>query len=323
MKYKGFMKAERIVFPAVGRAEIEEFKIDGPRPDQVQVACVANGICMFDVSLFTGVEPLSYFPGGRVGHEGIGRVVEVGCEVKHLKPGDWVPTNTFATRENLPAQHIRAFTRPPAKPENWLAEPPTCVTIATHSYGIVPGDRVLVLGAGFMGLLHVQMLARCPLGALVVADVKEANLEKARQMGASETVLVQGDGVESFAQFEVAPFDLVIEVAGVQGTLDHATRLVRSGGRLAIFAWHHERRSVDLSTWATKGLRVLNSGPAIAIDTSYDNFERAQRLIEAGVFDLAPLITHRHHFRDAQAAMELACARPAEYIKGVFLFGEN
>jgi threonine dehydrogenase-like Zn-dependent dehydrogenase len=314
------MKAQRIIFPAVGRAEIEEFIIDVPKANEVQVACVANGICMFDVSLFTGVEPMTYFPGGRVGHEGIGQVVQVGPDVKHLSIGDWVPTNTYATRENLSAERMRAFVRPPVQPEHWLSEPATCVTIATNSYGIVPGDRVLVLGAGYMGLLNVQMLSRCPLGALVVADVKPGNLEKAKQLGATETILVEGDGEQGFEKFKDNQFDLVVEVAGVQSTLDWATRLTRPGGRLAIFAWHHERRPVDLSSWAMKGLRVLNCGPAIGIDTSYDCFERAQRLLEIGIFDMAPLITHRHHFLDAQAAMELACERPQDYIKGVFFF---
>jgi threonine dehydrogenase-like Zn-dependent dehydrogenase len=60
-----------------------------------------------------------------------------------------------------------------------LAEPVECVVRAIDSYGIVPGDRVLVLGTGFMGLLNVQGLARCPLSELVVADLKPRNLELA------------------------------------------------------------------------------------------------------------------------------------------------
>ena len=314
------MKSKRVIFPAVGRAEIEEFVLGDPTPGEVQIKTAANGICMFDVSVFRGAEPLSYFADGRAGHEGIGQVVKVGREVAHLREGDWIHSQSWATYENLPAAKRRRFSRPPRQPEMRLTEPASCVVGALHSYALVPGDRVLLLGAGYMGLLNAQLLASSPIGELVVADVKASNLALARQLGATETILMNEDGAARLRALEAEPFDLVIEAAGVPSTLASATRLTRNGGRLAIFAWHHQPQSVDLGAWHMRGLKVLNCAPSISTDYNFDSFERAQRLFERGTLDMSPLITHRHPFEAAQAAMELACERSNGYIKGVLTF---
>lgn len=52
----------------------------------------------------------------------------------------------------------------------------------------MPGDRVLVLGAGYMGLLNVIGLAHSPVSELVVTDIKEKNLELARSFGATHII---------------------------------------------------------------------------------------------------------------------------------------
>jgi threonine dehydrogenase-like Zn-dependent dehydrogenase len=99
-----------------------------------------------------------------------------------------------------------------------------------------------------------------------------------------------------------------------------AGSFVRLGGRLAIFAWHHSPRSVDLGLWHTRGITVLNSAPNIGTDHSTNSFHRAIRLLDRGTFDLSQLITHRHSIAQVQEAMELASLRPPDYIKGVLLF---
>jgi len=70
-----------------------------------------------------------------------------------------------------------------------------------------------------------------------------------------------------------------------------------------------------------RGVRMLHAGPSIAADRATDSMARAARLIEAGLFDLRPLVTHRHDAEDVQSAMALASQRPFGYIKGVLEFG--
>jgi threonine dehydrogenase-like Zn-dependent dehydrogenase len=313
------MKALSVFFIQPGHAEIREVDIPDPSLDQVQVRTVANGICMGEVSLFNGAEPLN---GPRtVGHEGIAVVTKVGRNVTHLREGDFVHSWTWSTVENLWGHSLTRFATPPKDPALYLTEPVACVVTALYSYNITPGDRVLLIGAGFMGLLNVQGLAHCPLAELVVSDVKPHNLALAKEFGASEVIQSNTpEGKGRLEELRSQPFDLVVEAAGVEPAIQMAGTYVRNGGRLAIFAWHHAPRSVDLGLWHIRGITVLNSAPNIGTDHNTNSFHRAIKLLDRGTFDLSKLITHRHPIDDVQMAMELAAQRPAEYIKGVLLF---
>jgi len=256
-------------------------------------------------------------------------VTKVGREVEGLSEGDYVTCQKWASLYNY---RVRAcnygylsparFVSPPDDPAVYIAEPPSCVVSAVYQYDITPGDRVLVLGAGYMGLLNVQGLAHCPLAELVVSDLKPRNLELARSFGA--TRVIQAGTPEGDAELQALKdgplFDLVVEAAGVAETLQAAGSYVRTGGRLSIFAWHHTPRAVDFGLWHMRGIKTLNAAPMISTDHNVDHMGRAVRLLENGVFDQRELVTHRHPATRAQEAMELASERPPEYIKGVLLF---
>ena len=309
-----------------GKVECREMRVPDPRPDEVQVQCIANGICMGDVSLFRGVE-------GRgatvlVGHEGIGVVAKVGSEVDKYNEGEIVACTKWASLHNYPAStrgagylSLAKYAALPKDPAIYFAEPASCVVSAIYQYDITPGDRVLVMGAGYMGLLNVQGLAHCPLAELVVTDVKAANLELARSFGATRIIQVGTPaGDAEMGALKANRFDLVVEAAGVAETLKEAGDFVRTGGRLSIFAWHHTPRAVDFGLWHMRGLTVLNAAPMISTDHNVQHMQRAVRLLESGLFDQRRLVTHRHPTSAAQEAMELASERPPEYIKGVLLF---
>ncbi|MBD3347004.1 MAG: zinc-binding dehydrogenase [Chitinivibrionales bacterium] len=204
-----------------------------------------------------------------------------------------------------------------------IAEPVDCIVGAIRSYEIMPGDRVLLMGAGYMGLLNVQGLAACPLAELVVTDIKQENLERAKAFGASKIINTgTAEGLTELEQYKSDPFDLVIEAAGVEQTLQSAGSFIRTGGRLALFAWHHAPRSVDFGEWHIGGYKVLNSSPMISTDLAVSTMERAVRLMEKGTFDQSNLITHRHPLSKVQEAMEIASERPEGYLKGVLEFEE-
>jgi len=313
------LKGDEIVFTGLRQTLIRPIVVNDPDHGHVQVRTLANGICMFEVSLFTGAEPTG-FP-REVGHEGIGVVEKVGKGVTRVREGDIVTCSLWRTVQNQPASSVHRIPHRPADPETFLVEPANCVVIAVRSYDMVPGDRVLVLGAGYMGLLNVQLLAHCPLAELIVADVKPRNLQLAREFGATEVVnAATAAGQARLEELRKQPLDLVVEAAGAAATLSQATDLVRPGGKLGIFAWHHEPRSVNLSAWHTRGLRVMNCAPNIGRDRNEETWDRAIRLMQRGFFDMTPLVTHRHPAEDVQAAMELAAERPADYIKGVLSF---
>ena len=313
------MKNYGVYFLKAGKAEIREFEIQDPSPDQVQVRCLANGICMAEVSIFNGSEHPA-FP-CLVGHEGFSVVTKVGANVKHLKEGDYVPSWKWALYDNMDTHYAVKFTSRILDPALMLTEPVSCVVNALYSYDITPGDRVLLMGAGYMGLLNVQGLSHTPISELVVTDVKPRNLELARKYGATEVIQTGTPaGDARLEELRKRRFDLVIEAAGVSATLAPAGDFVRTGGRLSIFAWHHAPRTLDLGLWHMRGITVLNSAPGIATDHNTNSFERAIRLMDRGWFNHAELVTHRHPVSDVQNAMELAAQRGEEYIKGVLTF---
>jgi len=315
------MKALAVHFLKPGKAEIRETQVKDPAPHQVQVKCVANGICMAEVSLFTGAEkrPYPFIPG----HEGVAVVTKVGKEVKHLKAGDYVPSFNWSTAENIDASRLQRFAVPPSNVAAAIVEPVSCIVSAWYSYNMAVGDRVLLIGAGYMGLLNVQALARSPIAELVVVDVKQRNLDLARKFGATE-VIQSGTpaGEARLEELKQRRFDLVVECAGVESTISLAGECVRTGGRLGIFAWHHVPRPIDLGLWHMRGVTVLNCSPMIGTDCSVNSFERAIRLLEAGVIRQDELITHQHPVTDVQKAMELSANRGTDYVKGVLLFDQ-
>jgi len=316
---EGTVKTETIMLTAERKVEMRESDVHEINDDEVLVECVANGICMLEVSLFRGTEKFRYpLP---LGHEGIGRALRCGKNVKRIKEGDYVTCHGWSRHQVMKEAGLFAFSRPPGDPASTLVEPVSCVAGALFHYNIMPGDRVLLLGSGYMGLLNVIGLAHSPISELVATDLKEKNLQLARSFGATHTINSATElGLAELEGLRRDPFDLVVECAGVQETLDQATKLTRAGGRLAIFSWHHEPRPMDLGTWHGRGFTVLNTAPMMSTDRSISTMERAMRLIERGMFDQSQLITHRHSLTDVQAAMELADERPDEYIKSVLLF---
>ena len=313
------MKSRNVFIVGPEKLEVREVNVPDPANDQVQVRCVVNGICTFETSVYRGVEK-GWYPCA-AGHEGVGVVTKVGREVTGIKEGTWVSCRSWATYQNLAARDIAVFTKAPPDPKTFITEPPCCAVTAVHSYCIVPGDSVLVLGAGYMGLLNVQLLAHCPISELVVSDIKQKNLALARDFGATEVIDSSSSaGRQRLEELEKQGFDLVVEAAGVAETLTTAGNLTRPGGRLATFAWHHGERPVNMSQWHLKGITVLNASPIISINGNIQPMQRTARLLERGIFDQRSLISHTFTIDQIQQAMDFASSRPPDYCKGVLLF---
>lgn len=242
------MKTETLLLAAERKVEIREMDVPEMTDDGILVECIANGICMLEVSLFSGMEKFYYpYP---LGHEGIGRAIKCGKDVKKIEEGDYVTCRGWARHQMIRENGLFAFKNPPEDPATALVEPVSCVAGALFSYTIMPGDRVLVLGAGYMGLLNVIGLAHSPVSELVVTDIKEKNLELARSFGATHIINSGTDqGRGELEELQKNRFDLVVECVGIQATLDQATKLTRRGGRLAIFSWHHQPRSINLGAY--------------------------------------------------------------------------
>ena len=168
------MKTESILLTAEREVEIREIDIPEIEDDQILIESVANGICMLEISLFTGTEKFRY--PWSLGHEGVGRAIKCGKDVKTVKEGDYVNCGTWARHQIRNGRRGICLQESPQRPGHALVEPVSCIASALPAYNIMSGDRVLLLGAGYMGLLNVIGLAHTPISELVVTDIKEKNL---------------------------------------------------------------------------------------------------------------------------------------------------
>jgi threonine dehydrogenase-like Zn-dependent dehydrogenase len=303
--------------------ELREFDITEPDLYEVQVEVKASGLCAWDLHLYEG-----HLPDGEEhpllhGHEGAGIVRKVGARVKDLAPGDKVCamgdySKLLANRANVPQQYVSKLRQEVTQFEHWIAEPVACVLNGLEWSQIVPGDRIALIGSGFMGLLFIQALRYSLAREVIAIDIDEARLGLAEQFGAD--VCLNPDRASDarlIAALARDKVDLAIECAGVERTFQMAYEMVRKGGRVNIFsAQRGAPRRVDLAMWHGLGLQVYASSPSIAPDFTRI-FARTVPLMERGIFDLKPLVTHVVPPEQAPDLYETALNKRDGYIKGV------
>ena len=315
-------KSEGLFYSAPGRVELLEYDIADPDLYEVQIELQATGLCAWDLALFKGPHP----PGTPYpflhGHEGVGIVRRVGDRVDGLQVGDKVTamgndSKLFARLANVPAQYVACLEDDVVDYQHWLAEPVACVANGLEWSHLVPGDRVAVVGTGFMGLMLVQGLRYSLAQQVLALDVDDSRLALALQFGADRAINVGStSGQEQIEALCREPLDIVIEAAGTQSAFDLSYRILKRGGRLNLFsAQRGESRAVDLLSWHGGGFQVFNTSPSIAPDFARI-FGRATKLMQKGIFDLKPLVTHVASPHEAQKLFELAAARGDGYIKG-------
>ncbi len=317
------MKTRGIFYVAPNRVELREFELTDPDLYEVQIELKATAICAWDQALFKGILPAGTSYPFLHGHEGVGVVRKVGARVTGYSEGDLVTAMGDNARlwghyANVPVTAIARLRPDITDYEHWQAEPVSCVMNGIEWCRIVPGDRVAVVGTGFMGLLLVQGLAHTLASELIAMDVNPARLELAHQFGATQTIDLSDPTSEAAVQaLRERPVDIMIEAAGAQAAFDLNYSILRKQGKLCIFSWHKDGpRTVDLGAWHMAGFEVGNASPSISPNFARI-FARAVPLMEKGIFDLRPLVTHVMPPERAQELFEIAAHQEDGYIKGV------
>ena len=310
------MKSRMVFFPAQGQAALGEIEIPAPARGELLVHNLGCGVCQAEIKEFLGLFGHPY-PLTRLGHEGIGRVVGMGPEVAGFREGDLVTTLWHpAFQEYNVVRADWAYVLPESAardPAVWISEPAACALNGALAAAVEPGQRVLLLGAGYMGLLLVQCLRRAPLGELVVADLEPSRLQRATELGA--TAVVHGADLPACVK-ERGGFDVVIEATGAANMIAHAADYLALRGRLVVFADHaHHTETVPWARFGAQCLTVVFANPMLHRDFP-ENWRAAVRLMLDGKIDQSRLITHRLPAAQCQELMGIAASRRPEYVKG-------
>lgn len=314
------METEVIKFVAPYKIEYIKKVLRPIKKNEVLVRTLACGICMREVHVYSGYIADRYPV--VMGHEPVGIVEQVGEEVNHLLPGDFV---TALAGECL-ARHFIADgiyvqnIKSPNKVEDMIAEPAMCAINAIRGSGLEVGDNVVVIGCGFMGLLLIQALSHTLSHKIIAIDLNENRLHLASKYGVDKTFLASDSNlqekIESFIGKE--NINVIFEASGTERALHLSTQLVKKGGTLCLFGHQTGTKSFSFDEWHYKGIKVLNTVPWMSKDLARE-FKDGTRLLEKGIFDMSNLITHRFNYYEAEKAMELNLKRPEQLIKSVIL----
>ena len=265
---------------------LDERPLPTPDAGQLLVRSEALGICEGDVYHYRQRKGLAAEQ--VLGHEGTGVVVGVGAGVTGFREGDRVTTLGGPYAEAYTVQAEMAVPVPEGlEPIHALGEPIACCVHAAARFGVHPGDRVAMIGCGFMGLVCMQLARMQGAAEVVAVEPMPWRRETAHELGA-DSVYGPEEDLSSFGAF-----DVVLEATGVQGGLDLVGPLVREHGRAVLIGYHQSadgQRKVDMRQWNYKAIDIIN-GHVRRNDEKLEAARASLALLQAGLLRVGPLVT--------------------------------
>ncbi|MFF3394723.1 zinc-dependent alcohol dehydrogenase family protein [Streptomyces sp. NPDC002669] len=329
------MKA--LVFQGAGgiaRQDVPDPGIEAASDAIVRVDAVT--ICGTDLHIVKGDVP-AVEPGRVLGHEAVGTVVEAGGDVRTVRPGDrvliscvspcgrcpfcrerrygqcrggggWVLGHTVdgtqAEYVRVPFADLSVHPLPDAVDSFdavLLADIfPTAYEVGVLNGGVRPGDTVVVVGAGPIGLAAIVTARLYSPGRIVAVDLSESRLAAARSLGADATATA-GEGPEQLVAdlTDGLGADVVMEAVGVPETFEMCTRMVRPGGRVANIGVHGGPAALHLEDLWIKDVTITTG----LVDTT--STPMLLRMMAAGRLPAGELITHRFELGQMEEAYDV------------------
>ena len=295
--------------------EIQDIPLPSFGDNEVLIKTFACGVCSGDVFVY---QHRADYVGtyNRLGHEASGQVTAVGQNVTTFKLGDIVTALALpAYADYFVASAANLVKLPPGvNPTYALGEAVACCVHAANCFGIEPGNKVAVVGCGFMGLVCLQLAKYQGAGSICAIDPVTERLEMSLQFGAAATY----NPYETSANTILAAhgeFDVVIEAAGTQSALDLCTKLVGQHGRIILVGYHQSNnglRTVNMERWNFKAIDVIN-GHVRRQDEKAAAMREGMALMQKGYIITKPLVTV-YDFHDIELAFhDLTSGKPGLY----------
>jgi len=322
------MKVSTVTGP--GTAEL----LDAPQPEagpkDVLVRMRACGICGSDAFYITigGIPPRQGCT--PLGHEPAGELVEVGAEVSGLAVGDHVVINPMAAPSGIignggasgaladyllienAVRGVGLEVIPDHIP--WevaaLNEPMAVARHGVNRCKAKPGDKVVVFGAGPVGLGAVLAFKSLGVGHVVVVDLISARLDKALQIGADAVIdSAEGDVIARLIELHgegesmfpgKAGTDVYLDAAGAAAVVNTALAAAKKGATLCIVGVHKEPVPIELTNVMSNELNIVGS-----MGYPDEIFEVTKDLV-ANWESYALIVSHTVPFVDVGEALQLA-----------------
>ncbi|HYY07240.1 MAG TPA: zinc-binding dehydrogenase [Actinomycetota bacterium] len=303
-----------------GRFDLVDEPIPEPGCEEVRLDVAACGVCTSELDMWQGAAGHATYP-WYPGHEVSGVVEGIGPEVTSLRVGDhvaaWVTTRGFADQVVVRSEHCVPVDGVPL--ELALAEPLACAVNAIELTPIRLAEDVLVIGAGYMGQLLLQLASQRGPRYLIAVDVREEALERSRAFGATHALNAAEDDVAATVAdlTDGRGVDVTIEATGSQAALDSIAGLTRMSGTVTIAGYHQGApRSIDLATWNWKAFRIVNAHFR-DVEVIMGGMRTAGRLLTSKRISMEPLVTHRFPLGRIDDAFAAAVEKPTGFVKAV------
>lgn len=301
------------------RVQVDDVDTPVPGPGELRVRLDGCGVCGSNLPVWEGRPWFTYpLEPGAPGHEGWGIVDAAGPLVDESWAGRrvaMISAHAYAEWDLAPVEAVAVVPDALAN-EPCPGEPLACAVNVIERAGVHPGDTVVIVGIGFLGAALTALA--CDAGAFVLAISRRPFArDLARSLGAADTAAPAGarECVATHTGGRMA--DCVIEAVGLQESLDIATDLTTTRGRLVIAGYHQDgRRTVNMQLWNWRGLDVINAHER---DTSVyvSGMRRALDLAAEGRLPIDRLVTHRHDLDEIDQAFALMAERPQGFLKSV------
>jgi threonine dehydrogenase-like Zn-dependent dehydrogenase len=319
------MKA--IILKEVGKYAVVEKPVPKiKKGNELLVKIDACSICGSDMHILSDPPGYPATPGTTIGHEMVGTVVETGNEAAAFKVGDRVVCDN-----NIPCgqcyycrsghanmcEHVRclgvnddgffaeyavipdtsAYIISPDLPLDIaiFAEPLNCVMGAVDKLRMIPGETVVVIGAGPIGLYFIQILKKNGAGKVIAVELSDFRKKMAKEAGAD--LVISPDEAGNLPLLADMGADVVVDAVG--SCIKDALGWVRSSGRVLLFGQNFARtQEICQSVITRKELTVI--GSYIGSYSWHDTI----RLLEHDHLQLEKMITHRLALEDFAVGYE-------------------
>jgi L-iditol 2-dehydrogenase len=326
---------------------IKEVEIPEPGPDQILVKTKSVGICGSDVHYYVEGRIGSYIVNEPLilGHETAGQVARVGSNVTHLKEGDRVALEpgvpcgcTDFVKQGLYnlCPSIEFFATPPIHgtfaeyfvhnanfafklPDNVsfdegaMCEPLSVGIHATRQGNVGLGSRVLITGAGPIGLVNLLCAKAAGAGIIAVVETHKNRAAMAKQCGATHIIdTFDSNGIlEQTKQItDGQGFDVVLECSGAAPAAQTAVKALKANGTLVFIGLFSQQEvAMDLNAITQKELTYKG------VFRYRNTYQTAIDLISSGRIDVKPLITKHFNWENVKDAMDCAHKEASSQIK--------
>jgi len=337
------MKAVVKFADAPGATELRDVPVPEIGETDALVEVAFTGVCGTDPHLHRNTSAFKFVRPFILGHEFSGTIVKVGAKVTGFSVGDRVTSETHAEycgkcslcrQNNYPLCKERkgygfhvdgAFTQFVRVPERILHHVPENVSLKAASITepfcvaykalvsnskINPGDIVVIIGPGAIGILCTRLAQLSGAGEIVVIGTEgdDMRLELSTEFGATITInsskedplkriMSLGDGYGA---------DLILDLAGSSSTLKLSIDAVRPGGQITKIGWGRPPVNFSLDPLIAKSATLKGH-----FSHTWDVWEKCLTLMRKGMVDLEKIITHELGIDQWGKAFEMSESKEA------------